>query len=259
MSELKEFQTFLKEPRQTHYFPDDLTLETIGPIEIYKFDENTIIVEYTYYDEDIYLLEIHPIILCNDNGNCHFYANKGYANTTHYYPEPECKFLSDSERLCLRPAQEITCWSYSPNCSAVAGVVYKGPTQINTTHVSVFATNQDVTINSINLDLLTNYIISFKEKTTLTIQGKIISLLGFTQKDQVQALKLKIVHRNIIETIWMENGTNILIGLGSISLSGTMIAIIIYVYIKKRKNPSAQRMVRINRSHVYFSPALQDP
>ena len=225
---------------------------------IYKIEKNKIIIEYMYYDKDLYLLEIHPITICNDNKNGHLYTNKGYGNKTHYYAETECKILSESERLCTHPPQEIKCKSYRTNCSAVAGVLYKGPTNLNTTHVSVFATNNDDIEKGLHFEQLTNYIISFKDQKTLTIQGKKINLLGFHQQEQVQVKSLKIVHRNIIETIWMDHGYNILIGLGSISFSGTLLAIIIYIYMKKKKNPSAQRRVRINRSRVYFSPALQD-
>ena len=258
LAELQIFQTFLKDPKQTHYFPNDLALETLGNTMIYKIENNKIIIEYMYYDKDLYLLEIRPIPICNDNEDCHLYANKGYGNDTHYYAETECKILSESERLCTHPPQEIKCKLYRTNCSAVAGVLYKGPTNLNTTHVSVFATNNDDIEKGLHFEQLTNYIISFKDQKTLTIQGKKINLLGFHQQEQVQVKSLKIVHRNIIETIWMDHGYNILIGLGSISFSGTLLAIIIYIYMKKKKNPSAQRRVRINRSRVYFSPALQD-
>ena len=115
----------------------------------------------------------------------------------------------------------------------------------------MFTLNETKTMSE-TLPRFTNILISFNKDTTFTIEDREFHANGFTQDEPIKIVKLTLEN-----SFWNISLYDILMYVIGFAVTSIAIAIISYFGIKyKRKRES--RLVRVNRSRVYFDPSMHD-
>jgi len=257
IEQIKQLNMLLTDPQQSLYFPFNLLLKKTVNIEKYRTKEDNIIIEITYLDNKHDMAEIIPLTLCNTRNECFLYVPQGFGTTTKMFNNEHCKPIQLNTYFCSK-SFSINCPTYSENCNPwEEGVPEYEPIQKNLSHVFWFPLNQE-RIQDTELKSYSNYLITFKENTNITIQGSEFDLQGTYMGTDIM-YSLRISKDHAIVELWIKYWENFLMILGGLILVIVLVGVTIYVIKKKRiQKPNKQRKVRVNASRVYYRAPRAD-
>ena len=136
--------------------------------------------------------------------------------------------------------ETMNCPEYLKSCDIVKTVSFQLPKMVNETHLYLFTSGQ-TTIMSIDLPLYANILISLNKDTTFVVNNI-----------EFFAAELKLE-----DSLWSVEIYYTLVGLLGFGLS-TLIITIVTVIVVKYKKRKQRRLVRVNRSRVYFDPNVDE-
>ena len=105
---------------------------------------------------------------------------------------------------------------------------------------------------SIDLPIYANILISFNKDTTFVVNNIEFFAAEFDQEEQI-----KITHLKLEDSLWSVEIYYTLVGLLGFGLS-TLIITIVTVIVVKFKKRKQRKLVRVNRSRVYFDPNVDE-
>ena len=123
----------------------------------------------------------------------------------------KCHFISYSTYYCQELIESFDDCEYADNTCQEKEIVYMPMSNIvrslNASHLFVFSKSNFIIKNDLYLKM-TNYIISFKEPTNVTIFNKSYCLIKFVQQEKVRILSFNLKNETVLSS-WMEcNGLN---------------------------------------------------
>ena len=121
---------------------------------------------------------------------------------------------------------------------------------INETHLSLFTTGRNMILSK-ELPIFSNILLSFNKDTTFTVNETEFFATEFKQNELIQMVQLKLQNN-----IWKIDLYEVVYGCLGFGLSNLIITIVTIIIVKYKKKET--RLVRVNRSRVYFDPSVHE-
>ena len=252
IKQIQQITVLLTSPRQSSYFPFNLLLKRTLTVELYRTKENDVIIEIEYLDNKQEMVEIVPLTLCSTRNDCFIYVPQGFGTTNQFFNKDHCDQILLNTYFCSKSFTEINCPTYLESCSPwEKQIPIYEPLQKNLTHVFWFPLT-DEKLQDTLLESKSNYLVTVKHATKITIQGFQFKLLENGLENDI-IYKLRIKKDHVIVAFWMKYWDNILMVLGSLVLTFSLTGITFYIIKRERNQPdNNQRRVRVNASRVYY-------
>jgi len=250
--ECENIKLLLNKPKESKFLPDILKYAQIKYVYFSTLNPNIFVIDWDYYDEITEQFMITPLPICTMN-QCHIYTNTGFGfgNDSKVFDQTKCLKIIQNEYFCKNEKETMNCPEYLKSCDIVKTVNFQLPKMVNETHLYLFTSGQ-TTIMSIDLPIYANILISFNKDTTFVVNNIEFFAAEFDQEEQI-----KITHLKLEDTLWSVEIYYTLVGLLGFGLS-TLIITIVTVIVVKFKKRKQRKLVRVNRSRVYFDPNVDE-
>ena len=250
--ECENIKLLLNKPKESKFLPELLKYAQIKYVHFSTLNPNIFVIDWDYYDDITDQFMITPLPICNME-KCHIYTNTGFGfgNDTKIFDQTKCVKIIQNEYFCKNEKETMNCPEYLESCNIVKTVNFPLPKMVNETHLYLFTSGQ-TTIMSIELPLYANILVSFNKDTTFVVNNTEFFATEFDQEEQI-----KITHLKLEDSLWNIEIYYAVVGLLGFGLS-TLIITIVTVIVVKYKKRKQRRLVRVNRSRVYFDPNVDE-
>ena len=250
--ECENIKLLLNKPKESKFLPDILKYAQIKYVYFSTLNPNIFVIDWDYYDEITEQFMITPLPICTMK-QCHIYTNTGFGfgNDSKVFDQTKCLKIIQNEYFCKNEKETMNCPEYLKSCDIVKTVNFQLPKMVNETHLYLFTSGQ-TTIMSIDLPIYANILISFNKDTTFVVNNIEYFAAEFDQEEQI-----KITHLKLEDSLWSVEIYYTLVGLLGFGLS-TLIITIVTVIVVKFKKRKQRKLVRVNRSRVYFDPNVDE-
>jgi hypothetical protein len=250
--ECENIKLLLNKPKESKFLPHILKYAQIKYVYFSTLNPNIFVIDWDYYDDITEQFMITPLPICTMK-QCHVYTNTGFGfgNDTKVFDQTKCVKIIQNEYFCKNEKETMNCPEYLKSCDIVKTVNFQLPKMVNETHLYLFTSGQ-TTIMSIDLPIYANILISFNKDTTFVVNNIEYFAAEFDQEEQI-----KIIHLKLEDSLWSVEIYYTLVGLLGFGLS-TLIITIVTVIVVKFKKRKQRKLVRVNRSRVYFDPNVDE-
>ena len=245
----EHIKLLLSKPKESNLIPSFLKNEQLKYVYFSHDVPNIFVIDWEYYDDKIDQYLITPIPICDIN-NCYLFTKKGFGNRTEMFVRSECIRIIENEYFCKKEKQNIKCPLYSTSCELIETIDFQPPKMINETHLSLFTTGRNMILSK-ELPIFSNILLSFNKDTTFTVNETEFFATEFEQNELIQMVQLKLQNN-----IWKIDLYKVVYGCLGFGLSSLIIAIVTIIIVKYKKKQT--RLVRVNRSRVYFDPSVHE-
>ena len=248
----ENIKLLLNKPKDSKFLPDILKYAQIKYVYFSTLNPNIFVIDWDYYDEITEQFMITPLPICTMK-QCHIYTNTGFGfgNDSKVFDQTKCLKIIQNEYFCKNEKETMNCPEYLKSCDIVKTVNFELPKMVNETHLYLFTSGQ-TTIMSIDLPIYANILISFNKDTTFVVNNIEFFAAEFDQEEQI-----KITHLKLEDSLWSVEIYYTLVGLLGFGLS-TLIFTIVTVIVVKFKKRKQRKLVRVNKSRVYFDPNVDE-